>query len=56
MHTQLINKFQWYKHWHEQWIHGPTHWAIFACAVFVAMLLFTYASSAGSGAGVVATY
>ena len=56
MHTYLRDHIHWYKKWHEQWAHGPTHWVVFTSAVFVAMLLFTYASSAGSGAGVVASF
>lgn len=56
MHMFLREKFRWYKKWHETWIHGPTHWVVFTSAVFVAMLLFSYASSTGGGAGVITTF
>ena len=53
MHTQLKKKLPWYNQWHESWIHGPSHWAIFACAIVVATALFSYALKANTGEGIV---
>ncbi|MEK7569877.1 MAG: Ig-like domain-containing protein [Patescibacteria group bacterium] len=48
MHTYLRNTFAWYHKWHEDWVHGPSHWAIFACAVVTVVALGVYAVQTGS--------
>ncbi len=42
MHKFLKKKLSWYRQWHETWIHGPSHWVVFACAVATASALITY--------------
>lgn len=42
MHKYLKNQLPWYRQWHESWIHGPSHWLVFACTVLTATSLFSY--------------
>ena len=49
MHT-LKNLYQ---RWHQHWLHGPAHWVVFACAIVVATVLYSYALNANTGGGIV---
>ncbi len=54
MHTYLKKKLPWYSQWHDMWIHGPSHWVVFACTIAVISALFMYVVQSNGGAGVVA--
>lgn len=56
MHNYLRKKLSWYRRWHEQWIHGPAHWVVFACTVLTATSLFSYILHSAPGQAIVANF
>lgn len=55
MHTYLKKKLPWYRQWHESWVHGPSHWVIFACAIITSTTLFNYVVNSAPGKAVVSS-